>query len=177
MRLLEILGYYVNGYFSNISMLGCCVAFALILICLTALGCSNNFTKKRIWINRVFCSFALTLIISTTLLGRNIGMMTFSVDNLFATYLMIGKTYWWNVVYEIVLNVILYIPLGCAFILLGKKTRHVILISMLLSLGIESIQLVLGLGIFEICDIFHNTLGGVLGAVLMNILKKTRKNQ
>ena len=43
------------------------------------------------------------------------------------------------------------------------------------SLAIETMQLVLNVGSFDVDDILLNTIGGVLGALLFVIIKKVRK--
>jgi glycopeptide antibiotics resistance protein len=72
--------------------------------------------------------------------------------------------------WEDVFNVIMLIPVG--FLLPacrknGEKPvfgiRRVMLITFLISLTIEMLQLVLKRGLFEFDDMFHNTLGGVIG--------------
>lgn len=62
---------------------------------------------------------------------------------------------------EILTNIILFIPLG---LLLGKLCGwKVILIAAGISIVIESIQLIMHLGLFEIDDIIHNTIGAGIG--------------
>jgi glycopeptide antibiotics resistance protein len=72
--------------------------------------------------------------------------------------------------WEDVFNVIMLIPVG--FLLPACKKngaksgigiRGIMLITFLISLTIEMLQLVLKRGLFEFDDMFHNTLGGVIG--------------
>ena len=70
---------------------------------------------------------------------------------------------------EIILNVALFIPIGIlcgALVSKGTKKQYwlpVFLFGIGLSIGIELLQLVLKKGSFEFDDIFHNTLGCLLG--------------
>lgn len=78
--------------------------------------------------------------------------------------------YWW----DIVLNILLFIPLG---FLLGDKGWKAILYGFLLSAFIECAQYLFLLGYCEADDVLHNTIGCGLGVLLctwrdLMILKK-----
>ena len=88
---------------------------------------------------------------------------------------------------EIILNILLYVPLGFVLRSFSPKNKlwQCVLISFLISLSTEIMQLVLRLGLYEIDDIINNTLGGMLGAILyremsirsvslLNFAKKTQ---
>lgn len=67
---------------------------------------------------------------------------------------------------EVLWNVVLFIPIGILImLLLTCKNKWVIsiIIGSLLSTVIEVIQLISHRGLFEFDDIFHNTLGTVIG--------------
>ena len=78
------------------------------------------------------------------------------------------------------LNILLFFPLIFQLLYLNpklRKTKRVILFSFLLSLGIECTQLVLDFffdfnRVFEIDDLWTNTLGGYLAWVLYKLLYK-----
>ena len=80
------------------------------------------------------------------------------------------------------LNVLLLFPLIFQLLYLIpslRKTKRVILLSFLLSLGIECTQLVLDFffdfnRVFEIDDLWTNTLGGYLAWVLYKLLHKNK---
>ena len=65
--------------------------------------------------------------------------------------------YWW----DIVLNILLFIPLG---FLLGDKGWKAILYGFLLSAFIEFLQYIAVLGYCEADDVLNNTIGAVIGA-------------
>ena len=76
------------------------------------------------------------------------------------------NTYW----AEIITNIILFIPLG---FLLGRLVGWKgILIAAVMSAAIETIQLIMHLGLFEIDDIIHNTVGAAIGAALHKLVKR-----
>lgn len=48
-------------------------------------------------------------------------------------------------------------------------------VAFIFSISIETLQLLLRLGTFQLSDIFYNTLGGVLGGLMYYVLMKLRK--
>lgn len=71
---------------------------------------------------------------------------------------------------EIILNILLYIPLGYLLHYAFPRLRwwQVILCGFLLSGLTETVQLVFKLGLCETDDLISNTLGTVIGVVLYN---------
>ena len=69
---------------------------------------------------------------------------------------------------ENILNLLIFIPIGLVFPIVWKRTKlwHVFIIGLMTSVSIESLQLVLKRGFSELDDVFHNTLGAILGFVL-----------
>lgn len=78
---------------------------------------------------------------------------------------------------EIVLNYILFIPLGCLLHLcFGEKFGlRVVLIGFLLSASIEIVQLVFRIGLFEFDDMIGNTIGCLIGAVVGKATRELKK--
>ena len=74
-----------------------------------------------------------------------------------------------KLLFDIIGNIMLLFPLGIAVPLWIKKAdnvKKVALIGAGVSLFIEVTQLITTRGYFEIDDLFHNTLGAVLGAFI-----------
>ena len=71
--------------------------------------------------------------------------------------------YWW----DIVLNILLFIPLG---FLLGDKGWKAVFLGFLLSVFIELIQYIAVLGYCEADDVLNNTIGTVVGFGIWNLL-------
>lgn len=78
---------------------------------------------------------------------------------------------------EIVLNYILFIPLGVLlYLCFGKKWGlKVVLIGFLLSVSIEIVQLVFRIGLFEFDDMIGNTIGCLIGAVVWKATRELKK--
>lgn len=69
-------------------------------------------------------------------------------------------------------NILAFAPFGFLLPLLNKKFRrffYVIFLSLLFSLAVEAIQLYLKVGIFDVDDLFMNTLGGTIGYITYSI--------
>lgn len=83
---------------------------------------------------------------------------------------------------EIILNYILFVPLGFLLYLcfsekrnqsgVGINTAKVVLIGFLISASIEIIQLIFRIGLFEFDDMIGNTIGCWIGAVVGKMIEK-----
>ena len=77
---------------------------------------------------------------------------------------------------EILNNIWLFVPFGVAVRgLMQEKVGHksivfTVVICILLSVGIESVQLIARIGLCEIDDVISNGLGGLIGALIPNVL-------
>ena len=80
-------------------------------------------------------------------------------------------------------NVLLFVPLGVLifFFFREKKALRGVglttLIGMMISLAIETTQLITGRGMFEVSDIITNTAGSFIGAFIVWIIAKCRKRK
>ncbi|WP_019680545.1 VanZ family protein [Ruminococcus flavefaciens] len=74
-----------------------------------------------------------------------------------------------SLLFDIIANTIMLFPLGIFAPLCFRKAdkpKKIALIGLIVSVSIEIAQLVTTRGLFEIDDIFHNTLGAFLGAYI-----------
>ena len=81
---------------------------------------------------------------------------------------------------EMILNVIIFVPLGIYAGILCSKWSFVknIFFFFCISLSIESLQFIFRIGAFDITDIITNTLGGIIGLIIYKaILKIFKSNQ
>ena len=78
---------------------------------------------------------------------------------------------------EIILNYILFIPLGCLlYLCFGEKFGlRVVIAGLLLSTLIELIQLTFKIGVFEFDDMIGNTIGCLIGAVVGKATREMKK--
>ena len=80
---------------------------------------------------------------------------------------------------EIILNVLIFVPLGIYAGILFQRWVFVnkIFFFFLISLLFEAIQFVLKVGAFDITDIINNTAGGIIGILLYKALEKVFKSR
>lgn len=158
--------YYLNGL--SLRSVICCFLTIFLLLLVYELW---NFKKngKQIYFNKVLydvlVSGYFTFLMSITFLGRTSETIN-SISTIFSSYsqLIHGN---FGVIYDMVFNILLFIPAG---ILIELKKRNVgfsIFASLGVSLIIEFVQSITGRGLFEISDIINNTLGGVIGTVFV----------
>ena len=78
---------------------------------------------------------------------------------------------------EIILNYILFIPLGLLlYLCFGERWGlKVVLIGFLLSAAIELIQLIFKIGVFEFDDMIGNTIGCLIGALVGKTTREIKK--
>lgn len=113
-------------------------------------------------ISAVFLTFWIFTILSATLFGRYKLDKPVLKTELFWTIRNAWEEGW---IYgrDIIGNILLFIPFGIISPLTFPNLRKwwiILMVSFLLSLGIELIQYFLCLGICEVDDVIHNTLGG-----------------
>lgn len=75
---------------------------------------------------------------------------------------------------ETIMNVVIFIPLGLyAGILFRRKTfAWVVLFFFLVSLIVESLQVIIKTGTFDITDLLTNTTGGIIGYLFIWLFEK-----
>lgn len=76
---------------------------------------------------------------------------------------------------NIIGNVLAFAPFGFVLPIISPSNRkfiNILVLSFELTLGVELMQLLLKVGIFDVDDIFMNTIGGVLGYILFLIARK-----
>lgn len=82
--------------------------------------------------------------------------------------------------WEDIFNVLMLMPLGILLPVAWKRTgsaKQVILMGFLISLTIEFLQLILKRGLFEFDDMFHNTIGVMIGYWLYQRIHKRQKTK
>ena len=81
-------------------------------------------------------------------------------------------------VVNIIGNVFAFTPFGFLLPIISPKNRKIINVTLLtlqFSFTIELLQLIFKVGIFDVDDLFMNTLGGVIGFLIFKILNSIRK--
>jgi glycopeptide antibiotics resistance protein len=118
----------------------------------------------RYWVWMILAVF-IVFILFETIIGRPV-TEEYKYNLLpFWSYLALTRGEGVNIWRCIYLNVLLFMPLGALlwFALKDRRWLKVLIFSFALSMSIEIMQLVLRRGLCEFDDVFHNTLGCLLG--------------
>ena len=70
-------------------------------------------------------------------------------------------------------NTLIFVPFGALLFIFSKKLakfHNTVLLSLLLSLAIETTQYFTRVGVFDVDDIMLNTLGGIIGWIIYKIV-------
>ena len=73
---------------------------------------------------------------------------------------------------QLLLNILIFIPLGILLSMRGRKAYTCILVGFALSVTVEAAQYYYRLGLCEYDDVFHNTLGTTIGCLHWRALTK-----
>lgn len=96
---------------------------------------------------------------------------------------------WENLLTNLVGNILVFTPIGFLVPIIKKEGVNIFTIfriSFLLTLFIETVQLIFRIGVFDVDDLIMNTVGGVFGFILFKLIQwlyrkwlwyKIRKNR
>ena len=102
------------------------------------------------------------ILLYTTIFRRSVGIY----KPLISTDLYFLRLGWYEI-YEGVLNVLLFVPMGIILNITGDlNARRAVVIALSTSILIETLQLISGCGTFEVADIILNTAGAAIGFLL-----------
>jgi glycopeptide antibiotics resistance protein len=143
------------------------ILFILIWLCIAVFSVEaehNKLPNKIVLISII--AIYITFVLYMTLLNRKIGKSIDYKLDLFWSYkemLRVSEKYYFK---EIVLNIALFVPFGFLLPMMFEKLtsiKTILLLAFIFSLFIETSQLVFKIGLFELDDLFDNTLGAVIG--------------
>ena len=155
------------------------ICFAAVFV-ITAAILFFLFRKKKIFLFQVIAGLLLVvylgIVFASTVFTRNSdGIWHYELMPLWSwREMLLGNTY---MLTEIILNVILFLPIGILLPVLFHRTfrwRQGLLIGVLLSSVIEITQLVSCRGLFEWDDMLHNGIGCMLGCLLADLVIRVR---
>ena len=141
-----------------------------------------SFEKKQIVLITLLLGYYL-IVLAGTLFGRGSGIPhegTINFD------ILSGYRFAWNnfslvSFQDIIINIALLFPVGILLPLINKSFKRagsVLLVVFGTSFFIEIVQFVTNIGRIDISDLLHNTLGGMLGYCIINLLfiKKNKQS-
>lgn len=163
--------------------IGCVICLVLFGIYYYCVWMERKITGQSITGNDIFLggvlSVYITVLLGGTLLGRTIGEERQIQWLLFWSYREVLLTRSKALAWQMVYNVIVFIPWGMLLPKVWTKVCNIYWIMgsvALFSFSIEVLQLVFKLGLFEFDDVFHNTLGAIIGYGVWLAVRKWKKN-
>ncbi|WP_369435897.1 VanZ family protein [Lysinibacillus fusiformis] len=120
--------------------------------------------KKLIWI-ALFIGY-LALVLNLTIISRGSSHHMEMNLHLFSGYVEAWNSYSYRKLQPSIYNILMLIPMGILLPILSRKLttfKWLIIVILSFTLFIETCQLFTGAGIFELDDLFNNTVGGVIG--------------
>ncbi len=155
-----------------------------VVICIAALAVAFIVTKKRgrsfDWLRAaailILCGWFVLTVYVTLLRGEN--MSSYYNFQLFLAWQEAWNRFTLQVWLNVLLNIALFIPLGVLPLVFRYAEKWYLMLAtgFLTSLAIESIQLVTRRGMFDVDDLFTNTVGAMLGwGIVMAIRAIIRK--
>ena len=115
--------------------------------------------NRRIFLVTVFAAYIVG-ILYCTLGGRDSGIRTVNLVPFWSYGLFSDPQYRW----QIYMNVFLFMPFGVMLAFVAKRgSFQSLIIGFLLSVCIEAAQFIFCLGLCELDDVIHNSLGTALG--------------
>lgn len=140
---------------------------AVIIVLIAGCICLWKANKPKEWYYGLFLLAYFALVLGKTVIYRKAGAIEEADTYPFWSYVE-GFTKRRYVLVQNLLNIILFLPFG--FLLGGifryRKLLNGMLLSAVFSVVIELLQLFFEKGLFEFDDIFHNTIGGIIGLLL-----------
>jgi len=131
---------------------------------------------------KILCGFLLSLncsfIFVMTLLGRKPDIMREYRLIPFESYSILISERNMELLLQIIVNILMFVALGILLpscFRIFEKYRNVVLFTASCSFGIELIQLIFKVGMFEVDDMIHNVLGVVIGSGLHMLCNKVRR--
>lgn len=131
------------------------------------------------YIGRVlFVEYVVVVICSTVLFRPKLSMARIEITPFWTYFAVYNHTYGVSI-WDIILNIVLFFPLGIFLAILFPKLKigKAVLIGVLSSVCIELSQLVLQRGIVQFDDVLHNTIGCCLGFLVTKWLTSIMSKQ
>ena len=146
--------------------------FAVLLYCLFSMFQKAN-GKKEVLYRIVFC-ISVSFVFVMTLFARTVSEHTITLKP-FLSYCIAYETENAELWLQIIMNIAMYIPIGFAlpgcFSRMNKLWKVLVLV-LICSIGIETIQYIFSIGYAEVDDVINNMFGTLIGYSLYVIFER-----
>lgn len=169
-----IFGFIVIFVLSIIMSIGYFVVYKKII------GGSKKVNKRQVIISTLFIGYII-MVIGVTFLNRRSGIYGNVNFHFLSTYIEAWNSFNQRNWQFIILNILLFVPLGIFLPIIHKKFNNILctlFLGLIITLIIECVQYLTGFGIFDIDDIFNNILGTAIGySIKMSATEMLRKQK
>lgn len=167
---MEMLKNIIDYYFTFHYGIGCVIGVVIFCSYIYILRRRQKSQGQSVSVKDILCGLVLSIylvfLLGGTVLNRTVGEEYRLYLKFFWSYREVFATRDTALLWQIVYNILVFIPWGILLpeiVCVASKFRVIVLRAAGLSLVIEVAQLVFKLGLFEFDDVFHNTLGAVIG--------------
>lgn len=175
MRIRDILRTIQNNFYLAIilvSLLAVLLAIGYFIIYKRLLKGHKKLSKRRVFIWFCFIGY-LIMVIGVTFLNRGSKMYGDTSLHFLSSYREAWNSFNSTKWRFIILNIFMLVPLGILLPLLNtrfQKLKWTLAAAFLMTLTIETAQLITGYGIFELDDIFNNVIGAIIGYGIIMVM-------
>lgn len=138
---------------------------------------------RQVIISTLFMRYII-MVIGVTFLNRRSGIYGNVNFHFISTYIEAWNSFNQRNWQFIILNILLFVPLGIFLPIIHKKFNNILwtlFVGLIITLIIECLQYLTGFGIFDIDDIFNNILGTAIGYIIKmsatEMLRKQKNNR
>ncbi|WP_455538005.1 VanZ family protein [Terrisporobacter sp.] len=100
--------------------------------------------------------------------------------NFLSSYLDVWYSWTLTPLLLLILNILMLAPLGFLLPLISKKfdsLKNILLVAFAFTVFIEVFQLITHRGVFELDDLFHNTIGSMIGYFIVKVFLEFKENK
>lgn len=179
--LMYLLRCIIRKTISNINITAVFISIIVLMVCFSAQILSQksqNSNKELlpIFYKSILISYIFCILLSTVFFRQGkIDISSRVLANPIALYR--GAFSDMSCLSEIILNIVLFFPIGFVVRRVshqnGNFRKRLLIIGMMISLSIETLQVITGKGYFEVADIINNTIGCVLGGLFSSKTSNT----
>ena len=155
------------------------IAFAMFCAVSIFLYKRHKFNKAQCFA-AILLSLYIVVLLYFTVTGRYSHEEYEYKINFFTSYRWLFKTSGEQLLRQLLINLVMLMPVGFLLpIVITTKHKYLItmVLSLLLTVFIETMQLITKCGSFEVDDIINNFIGAVLGMLIYMLLNKIIQNQ
>ena len=174
---IKTLPHYFPGIFVQRIVLSLLLLIALCVLSVV-LYRSGKYDKTKLIVSIVL-SVYVVLLLYFTVFGRYSHPEYAYQIYIFKSYRHLLEQFDWPSIRQIIINIAMMIPVGFLLpILIKYKHKYLLTLisALILILFIESMQLVMQCGTFEVDDVINNLIGTLIGMLLFTLINRFFKN-